>query len=101
MADLGSIGRNAMRVGLRPPKCVSGAIAFDGPAGDNVLGRRKVLLHQQATGAVVSVNYSFSNGAFSVPSTLAIDGNPHYVVLLDDGDGTALAAEIYSDVYPV
>ena len=101
MADLGSIGRNAMRAGLRSPKGVSGTITFDGPAGGNVLGRRKVLLHQQSTGAVVNINYSFSNGAFSVPSNLAIDGQPHYVVLLDDAEGTALAAEIYSDVYPV
>lgn len=101
MADLGSIGRNAMGVGLRPPRCVSGTIAFDGPAGDNVLGRRKVLLHHQSTGDVVNINYSFSNGAFSVPSNLTVDGQPHYVVLLDDAVGTALAAEIYSDVYPV
>lgn len=101
MANLGVIGRDVLAYVSVPAKTLSGAVTIVGGTVADSPGRRRLMLHRQSTGEFVNTTYSFVDGAFAIPSNMLVHNEAHYLVLLDDADGTPFNAQIFSDLYPV
>ena len=101
MADLGAIG---FPVGVHttsiPARRVAGNVALlKGTLSP--MPRRKVVLHRRATGEVVAVSYSASDGSFTIPSTLLLHSELHFVVAFDSEGNDGRNALIFDRVTPV
>ena len=101
MADLGAIGYSyGMPIMPSPAKRVAGSVTLlDGTL--TPLFRRKVVLHRRATGEVVAVSYSASDGSFTIPSTLLLHSELHFVVAFDSEGNDGRNALIFDRVTPV
>ena len=99
MADLGAIGffHGAPTTSI-PARCVAGSVnLLEGTLSP--MFRWKVVLHRRSTGEVVAVSYSTTNGAFTIPSTLLLQSELHFLTACDDGgERNAL---IFDRVIPV
>ena len=101
MADLGAIG---FPVGVPttsiPARRVTGSVALlEGTLSP--MPRRKVVLHRRATGEVVAVSYGASDGSFTIPSTLLLHSELHFVVVFDSEGNDGRNALIFDRVTPV
>ncbi len=102
MADLGAIG---YLLGTDPTaipaRCVTGSVALLEGTLSSPMPRRKVVLHRRATGEVVAVSYSASDGSFTIPSTLLLHSELHFVVAFDSEGNDGRNALIFDRVTPV
>ena len=101
MADLGAIG---YLLGTDPTaipaRCVTGSVALlEGTLSP--MPRRKVVLHRRSTSEVVAVSYSASDGSFTIPSTLRLHSELHFVVAFDSEGNDGRNALIVDRVTPV